>query len=96
MTPSVCPTLSGAVREAEGGDDRRHHGDGEGAGEVADEHEAPVAQHAVERHARPLVDQGERTQDENAGQQVEAEQVEHAEADREQDRADERLAGRAR
>ena len=52
--------------------------------EVADEHQAPVAQHAAERHARALVDQRERAQHEHAGQQIEAEQIEHAEADREQ------------
>ena len=50
----------------------------------------------LERDAGALVDQRERREHEHAGEQVEAEQVEHAEADREQDRADERLAGAAR
>ena len=43
--------------------------------------------------ARTLVEPGQRRQDEDAGEQVEAEQVKHAEADREEDRADQRLAG---
>ena len=91
-----APTLSGGVEKPKVVTIAIISGDREGAGEIADEHEAPVAQHAVERHARPLVDQGERTQHEHAGQQVEAEQIQHAEADREQDRADDRIAGLAR
>ena len=49
--------------------------------------------HAAERDARPLVDQRQRREHEDASQQVEAEQIEHAEADREQQCAQDRLAG---
>ena len=93
MVPIDLADLVRRRGEAEGEDDRHHHGDREGAAEIADEHQAPVAQHAAERHARTLVDQRQRTQHEHAGQQVEAEQIEHAEADRKQDRADDRHAG---
>ncbi|MGY4331156.1 hypothetical protein ACVWWG_005573 [Bradyrhizobium sp. LB7.2] len=52
--------LVGLLRETERRDESHHEGDGEGAAEVADEDEAPVAQHAAKRDAGTLVDQGER------------------------------------
>ena len=45
------------------------------------------------RDAGTLVDQGQRAQREHAGQQIEAQQVEQAEADREEHGADQRVAG---
>ena len=59
--------------------------------EVTDEHQAPVAQHRPDRDAAPLVEQRERNEGEDAGEQVEAQQVEHAETHREQDCADQGL-----
>ncbi len=38
-----------AACEGEGEDERHHHGHGERAGEIADEHQAPVAEHAADR-----------------------------------------------
>ncbi|MGY3360690.1 hypothetical protein ACVWZK_007353 [Bradyrhizobium sp. GM0.4] len=83
--------LVGVLREAEGRDESHHEGHGEGAGEVADEDEAPVAQDATDGDAGAFVDQGERGEHEHAGQEVEAQQIQHDEADREQQRADQRL-----
>ena len=83
----------GRLTKAESEDDRHHHGDSEGAGEIAGKDEAPVAEHAAERDARALVDEGERHQRHDAGQKVKAHQVEEAEADREEDAAGQRLAG---
>jgi hypothetical protein len=79
----------GGVAERE--HDRHEHRDGECAGEVANEHRSPVAQHAAERHAGPLVDERQGCQHEHAGDEIEAQQVEHDEADGEQDRADDRI-----
>jgi hypothetical protein len=79
--------------EAVGDVDGHEHRDGEGAGEVAAEDEPPVSQHSLERDARALVDQRERAEHEDAREQVEAEQVEQAEAHREEDRAGEGLPG---
>jgi hypothetical protein len=57
------------------------------------EDQPPVAQDAAHGDARALVDQGQRAQREDAGQQIEAEQVEQDEADREEHGANQRLAG---
>jgi hypothetical protein len=78
--------------EAVGEDERHQERDQQTAGEVADEHQAPVAQHAADGDAGALVDQREWAEHEHARQQVEAHQVEHAEADREQHRAEQRRA----
>ena len=50
-------TPAAGALEAEGPGD---HGHGERAGKVANEDEAPVAQHAADRHARAPVDERER------------------------------------
>ena len=85
--------LVGILREAERRHERHHEGDRERAGEVADEDETPVSQNAGERHARPLVDQRERREHEHAGQQIEAQQIQHGKSDGKQQRSDDRLAG---
>jgi hypothetical protein len=89
----ALPTCVGLGRKAVGDIDGHHHRHREGAQEVADEYQAPVAQHALERDARALVDQRQWAQHEHAGQQVEAEQVQHDKAHREQHGAQQRLAG---
>src|SRR3546814_20845249 len=58
----VCSSDLGAdlVRrglEAVGVVDGHHHGDSEGAGEIADKNQAPVAKHAADGDARALVEQ---------------------------------------
>ena len=70
------------------------HRDREGAGEVAARTPGPSCA-ARRRCVTPgrLSISASGAQHEHAGQQVEAEQVEHAEAHREQDGADDRLAG---
>ena len=83
----------GSLGEAEGEDDRHHHGDGERAGEIAGEDQAPVAEYAGPGDAWALVPHCQRAEREDAGEQIETEQVEHAEADREEDGAKQRLAG---
>ncbi len=54
------------------------------APEVTQKHQPPVAQHAVDGYARSLVQQGQRREDEDAGEQVEPHQVQHDETDREE------------
>ena len=85
--------LVGRRGETEGEDDRHHHRHHEGAGKIADENETPIAQHTAQRHAGTLVDQCQRAEHEYAGQEVEAEQIKHAEADREKRGADDRNPG---
>src|SRR3546814_3771510 len=46
-----------------------HHGDSEGAGEIADEDQAPVAQHAADGDARALVEQCQRRQHEDRSEE---------------------------
>ena len=85
--------LVGILRKAEGGDERHQERHRQRAGEVADEHQAPIAQHAANRDAGTLIEPRQRRQHEYAGEQIEAEQIQHGEADREQQCADQRLAG---
>ena len=82
MLPIDSADLVGRLGEAERRHERHHEGDRERAGEIAEEDQAPVSQDAADRHARPLVEPGERREDEHAGQQVEAQEGQHAKADR--------------
>jgi hypothetical protein len=87
----LLPDGIGIGTEPVGDDDRHEHRDGERTQEVADEHQAEVAQHALERHASPFVDQRQRYQREHPGQQVESHQVEQTESDGEQHRTEQRF-----
>lgn len=90
--PDHGTDLVGSLREAERRDEGHHERDCQRAGEIADEDKTPVAQNAAKRDAGALVDPGQRCKHEHAGEEIEAQQIEHAEADREQDRAGQRLA----
>ena len=79
-------------RKAEGDGNGDQHRHGERACEIAGEHQTPVPQDAGDRDAGPFVEPGEGGEDEYSGQQVESQQIQHAEADRKQDRADDRRA----
>ena len=59
--------------EPVGEDDRHHDGHGDRAEEIAQEHPTPVAQHRADRDAAAFVQQRQRHQCEDAGEQVEAE-----------------------
>jgi hypothetical protein len=83
----------GCLREDEREDDRHHDGDREGAGKIAEKHQRPVPQYAANRHARTLVEEGQGAEREDARQEIEAEQVEQAEADGKQHRSRQRLSG---
>ena len=76
------------------GEDKRHHeGDGQCAAQVAKEYPTPVAQYGCRGHSGAFIKQCKGREHEHAGQQVEAHQVKHAKADREQDGADQEHAG---
>ena len=93
MPAISLPTGLGSVAKPKVKDDRHHDGDGQGAGEVAQKNQRPVPQHPAGGDAGPPVEQRQRRQHHHAGQQVVAEQIEHAEADGEQQGPDQRLAG---
>jgi hypothetical protein len=84
---------TGRLGETESPDDRHHHSDTSARRQSCRQIPAPSCAGSAHRDARALVDQGQRAEREHAGQQIEAEQVKQNEADREEDGADQRLAG---
>ena len=79
-------------READGEGNRRESGGGHRAGEIADEDEFPTPREALPGHAGAPVGQRQRHEGEHFRKEVEAEE-DRADADREQERPDQEVAG---